>query len=126
MLSIFSTVVANRDLISGSMNLQIDFEIPHVAYFNFLLFKVHPSINTQPALGDFWWYGISVLGPFRQPGQCIKKGSGPILSNFLGRFFHVLGGKKNFEFFFKNILGTALKSYIKWLLYFFFIIIEKI
>ena len=40
-------------------------------------------------LGDFWWYGISVFGPFRQPGQCRKKGSGPIMSNFLGCFFQV-------------------------------------
>ena len=31
--------------------------------------------------------------------------------------FHVLGGKKNCQIFFKNILATALKSYIKWLLY---------
>ena len=32
----------------------------------------------SPALGDFWWYGISVFGPFRQPGQYRKKGSRPI------------------------------------------------
>ena len=34
----------------------------------------------------------------------------------LGWFFHVLGGKNFFLKKFKNILATALKSYIKWLL----------
>ena len=31
-----------------------------------------------------------------------------------------------FKFFFKNILATALKSYIKWLLYFFFFFLKKL
>ena len=39
------------------------------------------------------------------------------MSNFLGWFFHVLGGKKFFLNLLKNILATTLKSYIKWLLY---------
>ena len=51
-----------------------------------------------------------------------KKVSGPIMSNFLGWFFHVLGGKKNLKVFFKNILATELKSYTKWLSFF----IEKV
>ena len=43
--------------------------------------------------------------------------SSGIMSNFWGEFFYVLGGKQNFEKILKNILATALKSYIKWLLY---------
>jgi hypothetical protein len=42
------------------------------------------------------------------------------MSNFLGWFFHVFGVKKFFRKFFKNLLATALKSYIKWFLYIFF------
>ena len=49
------------------------------------------------------------------------------MSNFLGWFFHVLGVKKNLNKIFKNILATALKSYIKWLLYiYFFFFAEKV
>ena len=36
--------------------------------------KYHNYLS--PVLGDFWWYGISVFGPFRQPGQDKKKGLG--------------------------------------------------
>ena len=36
------------------------------------------------------------------------------------------GAKKNLKKNFKNILATALKSYIKWLLYFFFFSFEKV
>ena len=43
------------------------------------------------------------------------------MSNFLGWFFHVLGVKKIFKDILKNTLATALKSYIKWLLFFFFL-----
>ena len=35
------------------------------------------------------------------------------------------GAKENLKNFFKNILATALKSYIKWLLYFFFLFMKK-
>ena len=35
-------------------------------------------------------------------------------------FFQLFEGKKKIQKFFKNILATALKSYIKWLLYIFF------
>jgi hypothetical protein len=42
------------------------------------------------------------------------------MSNFLGWFFHVFRGKKN-KFFLKNIVASALKSYIKrsWIWFFF-------
>ena len=43
-----------------------------------------------------------------------------ILSNFWGWFFQLFEGKKKFWKNFKNILATALNSYIKWLLWFFF------
>ena len=37
------------------------------------------------------------------------------------------GAKKILRFFFKNILATALKSYIKWLIYFFsFFFLKKL
>ena len=36
------------------------------------------------------------------------------------------GAKKNFKKFFKNILATALKSYIKWLLCFFVFFLKKL
>ena len=39
------------------------------------------------------------------------------MSNFWGCFFHVFRGKKNVKFFLKNILVSALKSCIKWLIY---------
>jgi hypothetical protein len=67
--------------------------------------------------------GFLFLGRLGSRANTEKKGSRPIMSNFLGWFFHVLG-VKNLNFF-KNILATALKSYIKWLLYMFFFI-EKV
>ena len=51
----------------------------------------------------------------------LVKSLGPIMSNFWDPFFHFFRVKKNWFFFFLNILSTALKSYIKWLLYFFFL-----
>ena len=47
------------------------------------------------------------------------------MSNFFGEFFYVLGGKIFFKKNFKNILATALKSYIKWLLYIYFFFLKK-
>jgi len=40
-----------------------------------------PVSIPSPALRGFWWYGISVSGPFEQPGQYIKKSWGLIMSN---------------------------------------------
>ena len=59
------------------------------------------------------------LSQFHKAKTCWTENwwSSGIMSNFFGEFFYVLGGKKNFKFFFKNILETALKSYIKWLLF---------
>ena len=68
------------------------------------------------------------LSQFHKEKTCWTENwwSSGIMSNFFGEFFYVLGGKKNFEIFFKNILATTLKSYIKWLLYFFFSFFEKV
>ena len=67
------------------------------------------QIREQVSDPKIWWYGKSILGSGLWPGPyCGKKGSGPIMSNFWGPFFHFFGVK------------TALKSYIKWLLQFFF------
>ena len=54
------------------------------------------------------------LSQFHKEKTCWTENwwSSGIMSNFFGEFFYVLGGKK--------ILATALKSYIKWLLCFFF------
>ena len=62
------------------------------------------------------------LSQFHKEKTCWTENwwSSGIMSNFFGEFFYVLGGKKKFKKFFKNILATALKSYIKWLLYIFF------
>ena len=40
------------------------------------------------------------------------KGSGQIMSNFLGPFFHFFRAKKTFFDFFENSIASALKSYI--------------
>ena len=42
----------------------------------------------------------------------LKKEFGPIVSNFWGRFFHVFVGKIFIFYFLKNIVASALKSYI--------------
>ena len=67
------------------------------------------------------------LSQFHKEKTCWTQNwwSSGIMSNFWEEFFYVLGGKKNSKFFFKNILATALKSYIKWLLQFFFFFLKK-
>ena len=62
------------------------------------------------------------LSQFHKAKTCWTENwwSSGIMSNFWGQFFYVLGGKKKLKKKFKNVLATALKSYIKWLLYFFF------
>ena len=76
------------------------------------------QIREQMSGPKIFWYGKSILGCGQWPGlDSGKKGSGPIMSNFWGPFFHFFGVKKNLKFFLKNIIATALESYIKWLLY---------
>ena len=41
------------------------------------------------------------------------KGSGPIMSNFFGLFFHFFGVKNFFFNFFENTIASALKSCIE-------------
>ena len=62
------------------------------------------------------------LSQFHKEKTCWTENwwSSGIMSNFWGEFFYVLGGKIFFFLIFKNILETALKSYIKWLLCFCF------
>ena len=54
---------------------------------------------------------------------CEINGSGPIMSNFFGQFFHFFGVKKNFWIFFENTIASALKSCIekRWKKRFFFL-----
>ena len=68
------------------------------------------------------------LSQFQKAKTCWAENwwSSGIMSNFWGEFFYILGGKKIFKIFLKNILATALKSYMKWLLKFFFFFFEKI
>ena len=55
--------------------------------------------------------------------DCEIKGSGPIMSNFWGPFFHFFRVKKNFKIFFENIVASALKSCIIPILQFIFFLI---
>ena len=85
-------------------NLHI--EIAYIKYiyagFEFIFYTQEKFAQSKyipsPALRGFWWYMISVSGPFGQPSQYRKKSWGPIMSNFSGRFFHVFGVKKNIFF----------------------------
>ena len=55
------------------------------------------QIREQMSGPEISWYGKSILGCGLWPGLVSgKKGSGPIMSNFSGWFFHVFGGKKKF------------------------------
>ena len=64
-----------------------------------------PSLNTQSCIiRGFWWYRISIFGPFGQPGLYWKKIKGPIISNFWGHFF-------TFSFFFFFLLIFFWKHY---------------
>ena len=53
-------------------------------------------------MGDFYGTGIEIWTGFGPIGSTEKKGSGPIMSNFWGCFFHVFSGKKKMYFFFKK------------------------
>ena len=74
---------------------------------------ITPQIREQMSGPEFFQYGKSILGsglwPMLDRG---KKGSGPILSNFFGWFFHFFVVKKIFQKFFENTIASALKSYI--------------
>ena len=67
------------------------------------------------------------LSKFHKAKTCLTENwwASGIMSNFWGEFFYVVGGKKRFKKFFKNILETALKSYIKWLLYIYIFFLKK-
>ena len=51
----------------------------------------------------FYGTGIEIWAGFGPIGSTEKKGSGPIMSNFCERFFHVFRGKKNIKFCFKTL-----------------------
>ena len=60
----------------------------------------YPQIREQMSGPEISWYGKSILGCGLWPGLgCGKKGSGLIMSNFWGLFFHFFGVKKNLNFF---------------------------
>ena len=76
-----------------------------------------PSLNTQSCIRGLLVVHTGFLFLCHLGSQYRKKESGPIMSNFLGWIFHVLGVK----IYLKNILATTLKSYIKWFLFIFFL-----
>ena len=61
-------------------------------------------------MGDFYGTGIEIWAGFGPVGIIEKKRFGPIMSTFLGRFFHIFIGKK---FKLKNTVASALKSCLK-------------
>ena len=74
------------------------------------------QIREQMSGPEISWYGKSILGCGLWPGlDCGKKGSGPILSNFLGWFFQLFMGKKKnlFEFFLHCSVRTEKLHKIK-------------
>ena len=65
-----------------------------------------PQIREQMSGPEILLYGKSILGCWLWPGlHRGKKGSGPILSKFLGGFFNFLWAKK-----IENIVASILKS----------------
>ena len=71
-------------------------------------------------MGDFYGTGIEIWAGFGPIGSTEKKGSGPIMSNFLGWFFHVFRGKKKL-FFLKKHCSVHTKKLHKMKLSFFFV-----
>ena len=49
-------------------------------------------------MGDFYGAGIEIWAGFGPIGSTAKKGSGLIMSNFRGWFFHVFRGEKMLNF----------------------------
>ena len=79
------------------------------------------QIREQVSGPEISWYGKSILGCGLWPGlDCGIKGSGSIMNNFWGPFFHFFGVKKILNFFFENTIASALKSYIIPILQIFF------
>ena len=77
-------------------------------------YDLKPQIREQMSGPEILSYGKSILGCWLWPGlHRGKKGSGPILSNFFGRFFQFFMGKKIEKNFFENIAASALKSCIE-------------
>ena len=58
-------------------------------------------------MSNFYGTGIEIWAGF---GAILKKKIGPIISIFLGWFFHVFKVKIKFI---ENIVASALKSYIR-------------
>ena len=75
-----------------------------------------PSSIHSWSIGHILEHDFFCLGHLGCAGSKEKKWIWGILSNFWGWFFQLFEGKKIFWKNFKNILATALKSYIKWLL----------
>ena len=63
-------------------------------------------------MGVFYGTGIEIWAGFGSVGITEKKRFGPIMSNFLGRFFQVFMGKKKSNQI-KHIVVSAIKSCIK-------------
>ena len=81
-------------------------------------FNYARSQSKYPVLhwGTFNGTGFLFFGRLGSRANTEKKGYGPIMSNFLGWFFHVFRGKKIFFFLFFSffLFFFSLKSCIKW------------
>ena len=66
-------------------------------------------IIEKSAVGDFYGTGIEIWAEFWPIGSTEKKGSGQLLKVF----FSCFQGQKKILNFFRNIVLTVLKSYIK-------------
>ena len=85
-----------------------------------------PSSIYSCSIGHILEHEFFCLGRLGSSGSKEKKRIWVILSNFWKWFFQLFAGKKKKSKFFKNILATALKNYIKWLLYIFFFVLKKV
>ena len=77
---------------------------------SYIKMKYTKSLERSPSVGDFYGTGIEILAGFGPVGITEKKTFGPIMSNFWGRFFKFSRVEKKI----KNIVTSALKSFIKW------------
>ena len=78
-----------------------------------LVAKSRAQIREQMSGPEISKYEKSIQGSGLWSGlDCEIKGSGPIMSNFWGPFFHCLGVKNFFFNFFENNKASSLKIYI--------------
>ena len=91
---------------------------------DFAIFKVlfiYPSSIYNWSIGQILEHEFLCLGRLGSQGSKEKKVDLMNSEQLLRVVFSTVYGQKN-QNFFKNILASALKSYIKWILYIFFLV----